>query len=111
MDNRVEDFDKIVNRLSAEIQSNGGTVQYTVTVEKKEKFIEEVSGDWYRHSSESGVESFAYAPSYPKITEKKAVIFTQVVSDLEIAELVRAVNGIPLSDPQASDNKPRCIDS
>jgi len=94
-DNRVEDFEAIAKRLQAEIDANGGAVSYEVRVERMEQVVVEQEGDWGIIAEVAGEgKDYGYPPSRPRISQRDTVEFIQVVKNLDLAEVVKAVNGL-----------------
>jgi hypothetical protein len=94
-DNRVEDFQAIVDRLHVQIEKDGDGVTYEVVISKCQKAVNEQSGNHCILSeSGTGEKLYGYAKSYPVIKNHESVIFRQTVHKLDLSEVVKAVNGI-----------------
>jgi hypothetical protein len=95
VDNRVEDFDAIAKRLQAEIEANGGAVSYKVSVVKIEQGVAEKQGDYGVMCEVEGEgKAYGYPPSRPETFKRETELFTQRVIELNLPEVVKAVNGL-----------------
>lgn len=95
VDNRVEDFQAIVNRLHKEIKKNGGELRYQVTVRELKQCVVEERGEWtVLIETESKGKHYGYSPSMPTISKVETILFSQTVNDLNISEVVKAVNNL-----------------
>lgn len=95
IDNRVEDFQAIVDRLYKEIKENGGKSRYLVTIKEIKQCVIESQEKW-GIIAEAVLEGkkYGYPPSIPMIEKVETTIFSQSVDTLDIAEVVKAINGL-----------------
>jgi hypothetical protein len=94
-DNRVPDFDDIVERLHREIDYCGSSVSYEVNIYRREKLVAEKQGDWAVVAEEEGSKRrYGYQPSRPVIETIETNIYSQIVNSVDLPEIVKAVNKI-----------------
>ena len=95
VDNRVEDFQVIVDRLHKEIKENGGKLRYLVTIKEIKQCVIERQKNWgIIAEAELEGKIYGYPPSIPMIEKNETTIFSQSVDTLDISEVVKAVNGL-----------------
>jgi hypothetical protein len=95
MDNRVEDFDAIKNRLYEEVKAHGSAVTYEVTITKIENLVFEARGAYTTLTDNpTDGKTMGYAPSRPEIKKRETMLFSQIVPTIDIADVVKAVNSI-----------------
>lgn len=93
---KIENYQELVNDLYKAIEDNGGAESYFISIRKKTKGVYPNEGKWVtlKDATETEPAQKGYAPTVPVIRESSESIFEQTVTELDLTEVVKAVNGI-----------------
>ena len=67
---------------------------FKITIEKTEEVISTTGKDWKRVGGSDGDPNYDYTPEIEKRVEVKTEILRQVVDELDLEKVIKAINGI-----------------